>query len=121
MAPGRAAPAWGDTRLTTVPSPAQQHHNGVDGDDGDTEEQAGDEDNRVIPWVGHQDIGCHGLTEGQVAIDPCGEGGWQEPLGKGLLCWRQGRRSLEEDGRAPGPGDPWGKEKVKGSSCRCYQ
>jgi len=54
------------------PSPAQQHHDGVDGDDGDAEEQAGNDDERVVPRVGHQDIGRHGLAEGQVAVEPCG-------------------------------------------------
>lgn len=71
MAARGAAPAGGTPSLSPLPSPAQQHHNGVNGDNGDAKEQAGNDDKRVISWVGHQDIGRHSLAEGQVAIEPC--------------------------------------------------
>lgn len=71
MAPRGAALAGGTHSLSPLPSPAQQHHNGVNGDDRDTKEQAGNDDKRVIPWVGHQDIGRCSLAKGQVAVEPC--------------------------------------------------
>lgn len=53
-------------------SPAQQQDDGIDGDDGDSEQQPGDEYEDVVAGVRHQDVGLHVLPERQVPINPCG-------------------------------------------------
>lgn len=50
-------------------SPPQEEHDGVDGNDGDGKEDPGDDDDHVVAWVGHQDVGRNFRPEGQEAIN----------------------------------------------------
>lgn len=52
-------------------SPPQEEHDGVDSHNGDGEEDPGDDDGRVVPRVGHQDVSGDSGPERQEAVSPC--------------------------------------------------
>ena len=52
-------------------SPPQEEHDGVDGHDGDGEEDPGDNDDPVAAGVGHQDVSRNFRPEGQEAVKAC--------------------------------------------------
>lgn len=58
-------------------SPPQEEHDGVDGHDGDAEESPGHNNDHIVAWVGHQDVGRNFCPEGQEAINP-----WEAETGK---------------------------------------
>lgn len=63
---------WRCPALGGVPSepgsPPQEEHDGVDGHNGDGEEDSGDNDDSVIAWIGHQDVRRNFCPEGQEAV-----------------------------------------------------
>lgn len=54
-------------------SPPQEQNNRVDGDDGYSKEQSGNDHHHVVAWIGHQNIRGDLLSKGHEAVHTCEE------------------------------------------------